>query len=533
MADARSQIIQQPRTQQFSANRVSPSPVFAQGTGVPYNQVAALGMAPVSGQVGFAGGAPAVNGPMAPVVYADAMGGYGRVVPAGTGVAPVVGSSDPNLIEAPTGSGLAEPPIASPPLSGPPMMAPIVPPSSAPMSSVVPNPPISAPPMAPILSPSEAQTYPTPAMPTPVATTLPPTVGNGCAGGSCDTDRAQWGQYLATCGEGGCTDLSCTSFLGGCTDMPCLDCGGSGCMVCQPCCERVRAWGEFLYLRPRNAEVAYAVPIDGPIAPTLGNGIQIGRTSLVDINHNAGFRVGMALSLNDCSRIWAQFTNYESNIDDRATVNSPDVLRSLVTHPLGDNVATDASQALASYDINFELVDLAFTGILKNCNCWLWEYTLGVRYGKLDQLFRSSFIEADGITNVLTDLGFNGTGPRLGMNLTRNVGCHGLYLYTRGDSSFLVGKSVANYSQSDSFRQTVVANSWQSGRILTQLDLEAGFGWSSCSQRFSISAGYLVSAWLNAVKTDEYIQSVQTNQFLSLGDGLTFDGLALRTELRF
>ena len=46
-------------------------------------------------------------------------------------------------------------------------------------------------------------------------------------------------------------------------------------------------FGEFLYLRPRNAEVAYAMPVD-----SLITGTQIGPTAIVDPGYHPGFRVG-------------------------------------------------------------------------------------------------------------------------------------------------------------------------------------------------------------------------------------------------
>jgi len=35
------------------------------------------------------------------------------------------------------------------------------------------------------------------------------------------------------------------------------------------------------------------------------------------------------------------------------------------------------------------------------------------------------------------------------------------------------------------------------------------------------------------VMTDEFIHAVQTNNFVDLGDTLTFDGLVVRAECRF
>ena len=48
-----------------------------------------------------------------------------------------------------------------------------------------------------------------------------------------------------------------------------------------------------------------------------------------------------------------------------------------------------------------------------------------------------------------------------------------------------------------------------------------------------MSIGYSFSAWTNVVKTDEFINAVQTNNFLDLGETMTYDGLVARLEGRF
>jgi hypothetical protein len=68
---------------------------------------------------------------------------------------------------------------------------------------------------------------------------------------------------------------------------------------------------------------------------------------------------------------------------------------------------------------------------------------------------------------------------------------------------------------------------------VTIADIEAGLGWQSQSQRWRTTLGYNFSGWYNTVKTDEWIKAVQTNNFVDLGDKMTFDGLVLRMELRW
>ena len=339
----------------------------------------------------------------------------------------------------------------------------------------------------------------------------------------------------ASCNSCGAPPSSCGCSGGGIVDS--LGCGNCGDVACGGsccatfCASRVRLYGEYLYLRARNSEVPYAVPIDGAIAPSLDNGIQIGPVALVDMDYEGGFRAGFSFLLNDGAQIGARFTDFGSRTSDQAFAEAPDVLRSLVTHPLGDNAAVDTLRAAAGYHIDFELTDLTYQAHWKCTKRMTLDYVLGVRYGELSQEFRSEF-ETNGTTFVDSDVDFHGTGPRIGLDLQRCVGQMGLFVYSRGDASFLAGKSRARYNQSNVFAGTVVDTGWESGRIVTQLDYELGFGWSD-GRAIQISTGYLISSWFNAVRTDEFIQSVQTNRFDGLGDGITFDGLVIHAELQF
>ena len=53
---------------------------------------------------------------------------------------------------------------------------------------------------------------------------------------------------------------------------------------------------------------------------------------------------------------------------------------------------------------------------------------------------------------------------------------------------------------------------------LGELEAELGVGWRGPCNRLQLTAGYMVSAWCNAVETDEWIQTVQNNSFVDLGD---------------
>lgn len=387
----------------------------------------------------------------------------------------------------------------------------------------------------------------------------PMSCGGGCGGGACGGGAcgggggglgamSGGGGLGAMCGSGGIGALpgrggglgrfmggggSAGLMGGGCSAGPMYDANACACVACCPTRRwRFDVWKEFIYMRSRNTEVAYAVPVDGPVVPMLGNGIQIGPTGVMEIQHETGFRIGASIYGPNCNGLMGQWAHFQSHDNDVIKTTAPDVMRSLVTHPLGNNAASDGLTATADLDIDFDLVDLAFRMPWKKSRRWCAEVIWGLRYGSLNQEFTST-IDFNGTTTVDTDIDFNGIGPRVGMLAQRRIGDCGIYAYSQGDASFLVGSFDAEYRQRNTFSGLVVDNSWESGRVVPQLDYELGVGVMSPGGRCRIRAGYMVSAWFNAVRTNEFINSVQTNNQDSLGDGISFDGFIVHSEMRF
>ncbi len=358
---------------------------------------------------------------------------------------------------------------------------------------------------------------------------------SGCGGGGNSLLGQAPGMGLASLFGGGCSSGNCSGNGDGgcsrsCNQMPGLACpcgAGNGARS-----KRIDVFKEFLYLQSRNAEVAYAVPVDGPITPTQGNGIQIGRTALAEMNYEPGFRIGANFYGQNCNGLMLQWAHFESHNDDQINTSAPDVIRSLVTHPLGTNAASDGLLATSDYDLDFDLVDLAFRFPYRKCNNWCAEVLWGLRYGSLNQEFFSA-IDFNGETTVTTDIDFVGLGPQVGLSAQRRFGCSCLYAYSQGLASFLVGKFDGQYQQSDAFGGVVVDTSWNSGRIVPLLEYELGVGLMSPGGRARLRVGYMVNAWFNAVRTDEFINAVQANNPDGLGSGISFDGLTIRSEFRF
>ena len=364
--------------------------------------------------------------------------------------------------------------------------------------------------------------------------------GGGCLGGGCLGGGCLGGGCLGGgCLDGGCLDGGCAD--GGCTDGGCDSIGGtctgscdSGCTrCCGPWRHCVSVYGGLLYLRPRNADVAYAVPTNGPIVgPPANNPIEIGRVGVVDPDFDTSFFAGMSYALSACSSLDLRFTSFESTTSDSTGIDPPNVVRSLVSHPSALSADNDSLWAHASQDIDFDLIDLSLRRLRNSCGLTGVNTLIGLRYAHLQQNFLSYHVDNE-VENVATDLDFEGLGVRFGLEATRYSCRRQLHGYLRGYTSFVAGEFDGTYLQGRDVDNVIVRADWESGRIVPILDLEVGAGWTHPCGRIRCNLGYTFSAWFNTVMTEDYIKSVQSSNFTDLGDAMTFDGLTADIEWRF
>lgn len=322
-----------------------------------------------------------------------------------------------------------------------------------------------------------------------------------------------------------------------CDDAGCTDCTSASCGVecCNPCCApRCRVFGEFLYLRPGNEKVAFAVPINGAIVPPAGVApVQIGLESVVDCDFSPGVRAGLSYCLDGCSDLVATYTYFESDTSNQLGFDTPYVIRSLVDHPGSWATPTDFLTAAARMDVDFQLVDLDYRR-LYSCGCrHAVYYFAGARYCNLEQSFDSVFTNSVMTETVASQVRFDGGGIRVGVEGERHLGACGLMIYGRSAASFVGGNFRGRYQQWDSQRGLVANTGWDEDGVISILDLELGLGWSSSSGRLRATAGYMFSGWYNTINTDAFIDGVRTGNSVSVGDALTFDGLVARAELRY
>lgn len=303
--------------------------------------------------------------------------------------------------------------------------------------------------------------------------------------------------------------------------------------VTQPPAPRIGIFGEFLYLKPRDVDIPFAVPQDGLLIPGAS---PVGAVANVDPGYSPGFRVGGFLAAGDCARLVGTYTWYDSTNDAAVAINAPNVINPLVLFPGTFNAGFTAQRASANYDINFQMIDLDYLFVAECANRYWYGYSAGARYAQLNQEFNATFNFAppDGTTTLNTQVDFTGIGPKIattGEWMFHEGG--GFRLYGNAAASFLAGQFKNTYVQSNQFGGTEVNTSFTSNRIVPILDLELGLAWVSAQERVRLSAGYMVSAWFNSITSRGWIDAVQARTYNPGSETITFDGATARAEIRF
>jgi hypothetical protein len=308
-----------------------------------------------------------------------------------------------------------------------------------------------------------------------------------------------------------------------------------GCRPRTACCpsfwaHRSGVYGEYLYLTARDVNVAYGTPVDG-----LGaNAVPIGPVAIADPDYEGGFRTGFSVACDECTSFTANYTVFESLTSDEVSLlGGSGFIRSNTVHPNTVNVAADSLAASATYDIDFEMADANFKGLIwGGCNHSL-NYLLGFRYATLEQDFLGTY-SINGTTTVETDIDFEGFGPRIGFEGERLVK-GGFLVYAKGAANFLVGEFKSTFLQQNVFSPGApqAVTGYEDDRVVSQLELELGLGWQNRCGNCRVTAGYYLVSWQNSLTTPDFINAVQADDFSSLSESIAFDGMTARAEWRF
>ncbi len=348
-------------------------------------------------------------------------------------------------------------------------------------------------------------TQPVPAEPDNSGTVLMGTRDFNRAG-----QQASWSRFAGRAGSGPCVEPGCFKEI--------LEAHRSGIIA------------EFIYLHPRNVDVPYATPMDG-IGPSE---VPTGPSSTAGPGYQPGFRLGLNWNLSDDSSLSATYWLYQSQSRDSRTLSGGSgFLNADLVHPNTTSVATDFLAAQAVHDIDFDIIDVHYRRTVSEEN-YLMYLTVGARYVRLDEDFRASYT-LPGSTDVSSDIGFDGVGPRVGIEIERAMDGAG-FMYMRGGASLMFGSFKASYQQSNVFSGTQATVGLEDSRMVPITEMELGLGWGNTSDTFRFSAGYYVGTWFNTVTTGGFIDSVQDSTLYSIGgvgDTLVFDGLVVRVEARY
>lgn len=306
--------------------------------------------------------------------------------------------------------------------------------------------------------------------------------------------------------------------------------------VCPPCPDAPKfgiiLFGDAQYLEARGASISYVRPMDGCTAVAVPKG----PVGIVQPDYAAGFRLGGEVAIDCESSVRATFGWYDSKTHDFVTVgNTSNVLRALLTHPSTVNCTASSLDAAAGLDLGYMTGDIDYHRFWCHGSNYYIDWLAGVRVAHQKQDFQAEY-EVLGITSVDTHIKFDGVGPRVGLEGER-IGRWGFLVYGRTSASFLMTHFTASYAQNNNFTGPLANTSTEDDRVVPVLDLELGIGWTTCSGRFSVKAGYYVGGWFNMMLTPDFIQGVQGANFTTNGDNLrnvlTFDGATLRFEFTF
>lgn len=316
--------------------------------------------------------------------------------------------------------------------------------------------------------------------------------------------------------------------------------GGDYCQPDEGCggwTQKYFASAEFLYLRPANAEVAYAVPVNSAAAAG-GTLVQSGLTRVTDQDYAPSFRAGFGFLLSPRSAIAVTYTQFDRDTFDSLSLpGNGSVIRSLVTNPNPITATGDGLDTAATMRTQLELLDIDYRGLLVYNPEWQINYVVGARWGNLEQHFAAGFAPATGFEQVLAESEFDGGGTKLGLESIRFHPTTQFFCYGKGYASFLAGTFRTRYEfdSPSQINTNPTISGFNVGRVVTMLDMEAGVGWQSFTGNLRFSAGYMFSSWFNTVRVNEFINSVQTNNFADPSANFrgvtTFDGLTTKVEL--
>jgi hypothetical protein len=362
--------------------------------------------------------------------------------------------------------------------------------------------------------------------------------GEGCYGGGCgncggNCGGACGGGYGGDCYGGDCYGGDCYGGYCGDGGGYCGDACDFGAGYCQP---NLRFYVDWLYLEACGTDVAHAQQQDG-----IGGAgtVPAGDIGTVETEFDNGVRVGFAVACDACSGFETNYTFYETS--EFNSLLPPDIpggagaVGSLIHHP-GAVITASVGPVDATYEIDYQIFDLLYRSTFACSSRYAATYLVGVQFGNLDQVFAQTgeFGGGSGGTiDTLSTIDFDGGGLKAGIDVERNLRC-GFSVYGRLTGAMMSGRFSSRYTMFNSTTEVLLAQAnWKDDRIVPQVEYELGLAWTSTSDRWRLTTGYMYSHWLNTVTTGEFIDAVQADNYVDVEDTLSFDGFVTRLECRW
>ncbi|WP_153556016.1 Lpg1974 family pore-forming outer membrane protein [Roseimaritima sediminicola] len=294
---------------------------------------------------------------------------------------------------------------------------------------------------------------------------------------------------------------------------------------------RNSAYGEFLLLTAGSSDIIHAAEYTGPTAADTPTG----PLGIVDLDAEAGFRVGASLAASQCSSLHVGYSYWSGSDTDTLNATGTNVLNSQILHPSLLTTGAASLQASAQHDMSFQTLDVNYRHLWKRSNTMALNWSGGVRYGNMEQnLIGAQTVQvATGLTTVTTDIDFDGFGITGGLDFERYSCETGLFCYGKGMVSLLAGEWKANYRQVNQFGGGRVGNDFEDFRATPILEGEIGLGWQKQGGRVRAQIGYLMSGWYDSISTRGYVDAVRRNNLLDVDETITFSGLTTRLTMLF
>ena len=300
---------------------------------------------------------------------------------------------------------------------------------------------------------------------------------------------------------------------------------------------RWTVFGEAMWLHPTGVNMAHAQQQNG-----IGGAgtVPFGQIGVLDPSYDIGFRIGGEIEFTPCSAVFVQYGFFEntttSSLEAPVIAGGGGAVGSLVHHP-GAAITGSAGPVNATYDIEFQFADAAYRQILVRDNLRKISVFGGGRFTQLDQFFMQDGIFSGGQFGVIDTssmIEFKGGGPMAGIDADRKIGIDNFSVYGRALVAAITGEFESHYRMANRSTQVLLAESmWNDDRIVPMLDYELGIAWTGPQRNLRLSLGYMASHWFNAVTTPQFIDAVQADSYVDLGDTISFDGVVGRVQWTF